>query len=106
VENFMMKAALTTALLLLALNASAACPVKRPGSVPALPDGASASQKQMREARLAVESYVLQAEAYMDCGVMNRRQYTALDAQLEILSELYNEEMVEFQVRKNMLAEN
>ena len=100
-----MKALLMTALICLACNASAACPVKRPGAVPLLPDGAVASEEEMYRAQLAAEKYLLQAEAYMDCGVMNRRQHLALAAQLEDFSRVYNEEVIEFRIRTNIIAE-
>lgn len=99
-----MKALLMTALLCLAFNASATCPVKRPGALPLLPDGAVASEEEMYKARLAAEKYLLQAQAYMGCGVMNRRQHLALAAQLEDFSHIYNEEVIEFQVRTNIIA--
>ncbi|MEZ5503492.1 MAG: hypothetical protein R3E50_12875 [Halioglobus sp.] len=100
-----MKALLMTALICLAFNASASCPVKRPGALPVLPDGAVASEEEMYRARLHAEKYLMQAQAYMDCGVLNRRQHMALVAQLEDFSRVYNEEVIEFQVRTNIIAE-
>ena len=99
-----MKALLMTVLLCLAVNVSAACPVKRPGEAPALPDGAVASEEETYRAQLAVEKYLMQAQAYMDCGVMNRRQHLALAAQLEEFSQKYQEN-IEFQIRSNIIAE-
>jgi len=101
----MMKTVLATALMLVALNTSAACSVKRPGDVPLLPDGAVASKQDMYEAQLAAESYILQAEAYMDCKVMNSRQHRALAARVSTLSAQYDEEITEYQVRTDMVAE-
>ena len=100
-----MKTVLATALMLVALNTSAACPVKRPGDAPVLPDGAAASKEDMYEAQLAAESYILQAEAYMDCKVMNSRQHRALAARVSTLSGQYDEEVTEYQVRTDMVAE-
>jgi len=100
-----MKALLMSILICLAFNASAACPVKRPGELPVLPDGAVASAEEMYRAQLAAEKYLMQAEAYMDCDVMNHRQYLALAARLEEFSRDYNEELIEFQIRTNILAE-
>lgn len=100
-----MKALLMAVLICLAFDASAACPVKRPGELPGLPDGAVASEEEMHRAQLVAEKYLLQAEAYMDCGVMNRRQHLALAAQLEDFSRVYNEEVIEFQIRTNIIAE-
>jgi hypothetical protein len=104
-EDLLMKALLMTALICLAFNASAACPVKRPGELPLLPDGAVASEEEMHRAQLAAEKYLLQAQAYMDCSVMNRRQHLALGARMEDFSRVYNEEVIEFQVRTNIIAE-
>jgi predicted small lipoprotein YifL len=99
-----MKTLLMTMLICLAFNASAACPVKRPGELPVLPDGAVASEEDVYRADLAAEQYLLQAQAYIDCGVMNRRQHRALTAQLEEFSQMYREN-IELQVRTNIIAE-
>jgi hypothetical protein len=102
--DLLMKALVMTVLICLAFNASAACPVKRPGELPVLPDGAVASEEQIHRAQLEAEKYLLQAQAYMDCGVMNRRQHLALAAQLEEFSKAYKEN-IELQVRTNIIAE-
>jgi hypothetical protein len=104
-EDLLMKALLMTALICLAFNASAACPVKRPGELPLLPDGAVASEEEMHRAQLAAEKYQLQAQAYMECNVMNRRQHLALSERIEDFSRVYNEEVLEFQVHANIIAE-
>jgi hypothetical protein len=103
-EDLLMKALAIAVLLGLALNASAACPVKRPGEAPVLPDSAVASEEEMYEARIAAEKYLLQAQTYMDCGVMNRRQHLALATQMEEFSQAYREN-IEFQIRTNIIAE-
>ena len=100
-----MKAILATALMLVALNTSATCPVKRPGDAPLLPDGAAASKEDMYGAQRAAESYILQAEAYMDCKVMNSRQHRALAANVSTLSEQYDEQVKVFRARVNIVAE-
>ncbi|MGB1141259.1 MAG: hypothetical protein ACPG1A_10195 [Halioglobus sp.] len=103
-----MRGLLAVALFTLALNASAeiadACFAKRPGDVPVLPDGTEASYAQMHEAQLEAEKYLLQANAYMDCGVMNRRQHNALAARVAEFSERYSEELIKFQVRARAVA--
>lgn len=100
-----MKALLMTMLICLAFNASAACPVQRPGELPVMPDGAVASEEEMYRARLVAEKYLMQVQAYMECDVMNRRQYLALAERMEDFSRVYNEELIEFQVRTNIIAE-
>jgi hypothetical protein len=102
--SILMKALMMAALIGLASNASAACPVKRPGEAPVLPESATASDEERYRAHLAAEKYLMQAQAYMDCGVMNRRQHLALEAQLEEFSQLYREN-IELQVRANIIAE-
>jgi hypothetical protein len=99
-----MKALMMAVLIGLAFNASAACPVQRPGDAPVLPDSAVASEEQMYEAQLAAEKYLIQAQSYMECGVMNRRQHLALAAQLEEFAQQYREN-IELQVRANIIAE-
>lgn len=100
-----MKSLLTISLFCLAMNVTAACPVKRPAELPVLPDGALASEEEMYKAQLSAEKFLLQAEAYMDCQVMNRRQHETMAAQVEIFSEKYDAQMIEFQVRTNIVAE-
>ena len=99
-----MKALVMAVLLGLAFNAAAACPVKRPGDAPVLPDSAVATEEEMYQAQLAAEKYLIQAQTYMECGVMNRRQHLALAAQLEEFAQSYREN-VELQVRANIIAE-
>lgn len=100
-----MKALLMTVLICLTFNAAAACPVKRPGELPVLPNGAVAGAEEMHRAQRVAEKYMVQVQAYMECGVMNRRQHLALAARLEDFSRIYNEEVIEFQVRTNIIAE-
>jgi len=100
-----MKALLMTVLFCLALNAAAACPVKRPGAEPMMPDGAVASEEEMYRAQLAAEKFLMQAQAYMECDVMNRRQHLALAERVEEFSKIYNEEIIEFRIRTNIIAE-
>ena len=99
-----MKVILMAVLISLASNVFAACPVNRPGELPVLPDGAVASEEDMYRAQLALEKYLLQAQAYMQCGVMNRRQHLALTQKVEDFSHVYNEEVIEFQVRSDFIA--
>ena len=100
-----MKTVLMVALVCLASNAYAACPVARPGQLPVLPDGAVASEEEMFRAQLEAEKYLLQAQVYMDCGVMNRRQHLALVQRMEDFSRVYDEEVIEFRIRSNIIAE-
>ena len=100
-----MKTLLMSVLMCLAFNVSAGCPVKRPGELPVLPDGAVASEEEMYKAQLASDNYLMQAQAYMECGVMNRRQHMALVERMENFSHEYNEEVIEYRVRTNIIAE-
>ena len=101
-----MRTLLAIPALCLALNASAGCPVDHPRDMPELPDGLTASSTAMHKAQLAAENYMWQAETYLACDLMNRRQHNALLTQLEKFTESYNEELIEYQVRSNMIAEN
>ena len=103
--DLLMKVLLMTVLICLAFNASADCPVKRPGELPVLPDGAVASDEVMYRGQLAAEKYLLHAEAYIGCGVMAPQQHLILVAKVEDFSRVYNDEVIEFQVRSNLLAE-
>jgi hypothetical protein len=100
-----MKVLLMAVLICLAFNASADCPVNRPGELPVLPDGAVASDEAMYRGQLAAEKYLLRAEAYIGCSVMSPQQHLMLVATLEDFSQVYNDEVIEFQVRSNLIAE-
>ena len=100
-----MKTLLAVPALLLALNATAGCPVDHPRQQPVLPDGANATQAEMYQAQLEADRYLLQAETYLDCGLMNRRQYNILLGQMETFAEAYDEELIEFQIRSHMVAD-
>lgn len=100
-----MRAMIAIPLFCLALNAAAECPVQHPRVQPAIPDAAVASQKQMHRAQLEAEQYLLQGKTYLDCGYMNRRQYNLLASQLEVFAEHYNEELLEYQNRTQMVAD-
>ncbi len=102
----MMKNVLAIALFALAMDVSAACFVQRPGEAPVMPDGAVATSEQMYQAQLTAERYLMQADAYMECGAMNSRQHKALESQVESFSEQYNEEMIKFQARNLSVAES
>ncbi len=91
--------------LCLALDAGAGCPVKNPRVQPALPDAAVADEQEMQRARLAAEQYLRQGEAYLECGLMNRRQYNQLVVQLEMFSARYSETLFEYENRDQMIAE-
>jgi len=99
-----MKTLLAMLLLSLSLGATAGCPVHRPGDVPVLPDGAVATKEEMYKAQLVADNYLLQAEAYLECGVMNRRQHNMLSDRLETFTAAYDAELIEFQVRTHMIA--
>ncbi|MCB1698528.1 MAG: hypothetical protein H6984_13795 [Pseudomonadales bacterium] len=101
-----MKAMIAIPALCLAMNAAAGCPVTHPREQPVIPDAAVASKQEMHRAQLAAEQYLLQGKAYLECGLMNRRQYSQLLSQLEIFSEQYNNEVIEYQIRRQMVAEN
>ncbi len=91
--------------LCLALDAAADCPVKNPRVQPVLPDAAVASKQDMDRAQVAAEQYLRQGRTYLGCGLMNRRQHNQLLGQLELFSARYNNELVEYRNRSQMVAE-
>ena len=99
-----MRALISIPLLCIALNAAAGCPVEHPRKMPLLPDGAVAGEAEMRRAQLAADNYILQAQTYLGCDMMNRRQHNTLLAEVEVFSAAFNEELIEFQVRSHMIA--
>ena len=101
-----MRTLIAIGLLCSSVAANAACPVQKPREMPALPDGGRVEAGEMLAAQLAADQYRLQAQAYMDCRVMNRRQHNQLLTQVEMYLEAFNTELLEFQARDNMLAEN
>ena len=100
-----MQAMIAIPALCLALDAGAGCPVKNPRVQPVLPDVAVADEREMQRARLEAEQYLLQGRTYLECGLMNRRQYNQLLSQLELFSARYSETLLEYQERDQMIAE-
>lgn len=97
-----MRAVIAISLLCWALGAGADCSVSHPREAPEMPDGATATAAEMHRAELLAETYLWQAKAYLDCGYMNRRQYNQLVSQVELFSEQYQQEMIEYRSRANM----
>ena len=91
--------------LCFALEAAAGCPVKNPRVQPVLPDAAVADKQEMQRARFEAEQYLLQGKTYLECGLMNRRQYNQLLTQLELFSVRYHETLAAYQNRDEMIAE-
>ena len=89
----------------LALNAAADCPVKHPRVQPEIPDAAAVSEQEMYRAQLAAEQYLLQGKTYLECDYMNRRQYNQLVGELETFAERFNEELLEYRSRTQMIAD-
>ena len=99
------KAMMVIPALCLALDAAARCPVDNPRVQPALPDAAVASQQEMDRAQVEAQEYLRQGKTYLGCGLMNRRQHNQLLGQLEIFSARYNDELVEYRHRSQVVAE-
>ena len=100
-----MKTLISIALLVATFGVQADCPVERPGKQPVVPDGEVATTPEIQQAQREAESYRLQVETYMGCGVMNRRQHYMLLTQLEMFLENYNRELTEYQGRETLVAE-
>ena len=100
-----MRAMIAIPLFCLALNAAAECQVQHPRVQPEIPDAAIASAQEMRSAQLQAEQYLLQGKTYLECGYMNRRQYNQLVSKLETFAEEFNEELLEYRSRTQMVAD-
>jgi len=100
-----MRAMIAIPLFCLALNAAAECPVQHPRVQPEIPNAAVASPQEMRRAQFQAEQYLLQGKTYLECGYMNRRQYNQLVNTMEIFAKEFNEELIEYQSRTQMVAD-
>lgn len=99
---------LAMTLLTATTTAWARCPEPRPGGVPLdqIPDGARATEAQMVAARALTQEFILGAERYLDCKVLNRRQHNQLVTQLELLAESWKAELIRYQQREQIVADN
>ena len=59
----------------------------------------------MRSAAMEIDAYLAQSQAYAECSAMNRRQHQRLLATMETLVESYDREFIEFQTRREMVAD-
>ena len=100
-----MRSMIAIPLFCLALNAAAECPVQHPRVQPEIPDAAVASPQEMHRAQLQAEQYLLQGKAYLECDYMNRRQYKQLVSKLDTFADKFNEELLEYQSRTQMVAD-
>jgi hypothetical protein len=100
-----MRAMIAIPLFCLALNAAAECPVQHPRVQPEMPNAAVASPQEMRLAQMQAEQYLLQGRTYLECGYMNRRQHNQLVSELENFADDYNEELLAYQSRTQMVAD-
>lgn len=99
-----MRTMIAIAAFSLAMNATAACPVKHPRVQPPIPDAAVATGQEMHRAQLQAEQYQLQGRTYLECGLMNRKQHNQLVSQLDSFAERFNEAQLEYQNRTRMVA--
>ncbi len=83
------RAFVLTAALLLSGTTFAACDVP---ADPQIPQGAAATGADMLKAKKAVEGFVSEAEAYMQCGVALAQQ-ERMASKMEKVVESFNQEL-------------
>lgn len=101
-----MKRTLMASLFVVASASSLAdCIAPLPRTMPAIPDGSSASAEIMVRAGEDVRTYVRSLEAYLECrNSLNPLQHNYLVDKAETLAAAYNEELANFFGREDMLA--
>ena len=102
-----MKTLLPIPALLFALHANAACYMPIPETaMPAIPDGASATEASMVEAQAAVKTYVSDIEAYLDCrsGDLSALEHNNLVYNVTLAARSYNAALSEFRAQQEAVA--
>ena len=96
-----MKALLVVPAMLIAMNAAAECPVKRPTQAPEMPVVSSASKAEMLAAQTATQAYVDSVVDFLNC-----REYSIHDVEYNYFvgaahsaADKYNETLREFKQR-------
>lgn len=80
---------LLVATLVLMMSGSVCAACVRPAA-PEIPAGASASGAEMLKAKKAVETYIADIEAYLQCGVDSRTEKLALE-DMEKVADRFNQ---------------
>jgi len=94
--------------LLSTANAVADCPSAAPTQAPAIPDGVIASEQLMLDAMVDVRSYVQTIETYLDCSnfILSDRRHDELVHKARDAAGAYNRELLRFQQRDEVVAQN
>jgi len=103
-----MKRLIALSTLLFALNASAECPSDITTEIPGMPDGSAASEETMRNAQVAMRTYVAAIEAYLRCRdlELTTSSYNELVDKAMAGADAYNRELRSYQRQDDMLAKN
>ena len=103
-----MKHLIALSTLLFALNASAECPSSVPTKMPRIPAGPAANEETMRGAGVAVQAYVANIEAHLNCRDMELtdRSYNELVDRAIAAADAYNRELRLYQRQGEVLAKN
>lgn len=103
-----MKYSIALLTLAFALNASAGCPTQAPSEMPAIPDGASASEAAMQNAMSEVQTYVQTIEDMLDCRgiLLSASHYDRLLDNAQTTADAFNTQLALYRQRNGTLAQN
>ena len=103
-----MKQLIVLGALLFAVNAAADCPSSVPAKTPEIPDGVIASEQLMRDAMVDIRTYVHTIETYLDCSdfILSARRHDELVHKARDVANAYNRELLRFQRRDEVVAQN
>ncbi|TDG15951.1 hypothetical protein E2F43_06920 [Seongchinamella unica] len=102
-----MKALLAVPAMLIAMNAAADCPAKRPTEAPEMPAVATASKADMAAAQAATQTYVDSVVDFLNCRnyAMHDVEYNYFVEAAYSAAQTYNDMLREYQQR-DALASN
>ena len=101
-----MKALLAVPAMLIAMNAAAACPAKRPAEAPEMPAVATASRADMVAAQTATQHYVDAVVDFLNCRdySMHDVEYNYFVDAAHTAAEKYNETLRAYKQREALAS--
>ncbi len=101
-----MKALLPIPALLFALQANAACYMQRPDTtMPAIPDGAVATEESMLNAQVEVQAYIANIEKFLECrSDLSSLEHNSLVFTVTEAAESYNSSLTEYRAHQEAVA--
>jgi hypothetical protein len=99
-----MKALLAVPAMLIAMNATAACPGQRPTDMPQMPVAESASQQEMAEAQMATQAYVDSVSVFLECRAahLSDQEHNLFVNSAESVAAQYNQTLFAYQQRESI----